>query len=30
MGVSSGVVGFPLTGYLEDPRTYGITLAYKF
>lgn len=28
--VSSSVVGFPLNGYLEDPRTYGVTLGYKF
>ncbi|KRB82383.1 TonB-dependent receptor [Sphingomonas sp. Root710] len=28
--VSSSVVGFPLNGYLEDPRTYGLTLGYKF
>jgi iron complex outermembrane recepter protein len=27
---SSAVVGFPLNGYLEDPRTYGLTLGYKF
>nr|WP_087574655.1 TonB-dependent receptor [Sphingomonas sp. CDS-1] len=28
--VSSSVVGFPLNGFLEDPRTYGLTLGYKF
>jgi iron complex outermembrane recepter protein len=28
--VSSSVVGFPLNGFLEDPRTYGVTLGYKF
>jgi len=30
LNVSSGVVGFPLTGYLEDPRQYGVRLGYKF
>ncbi|WP_235538656.1 TonB-dependent receptor [Sphingomonas sp. Root710] len=30
LNVSSSVVGFPLTGYLEDPRTYGLTIGYKF
>jgi iron complex outermembrane recepter protein len=29
-GVSTGIIGFPLNGYLEDPRTYGVTLGYKF
>lgn len=28
--VSSSVVGYPLNGFLEDPRTYGVTLGYKF
>lgn len=28
--VSSAIVGFPINGYLEEPRTYGITLGYKF
>jgi iron complex outermembrane recepter protein len=28
--VSSGIVGFPINGYLEEPRTYGVTLGYKF
>jgi len=23
-------VGFPINGYLEDPRTYGLRLGYKF
>ncbi|QDC37780.1 TonB-dependent receptor [Sphingobium fuliginis] len=30
LNVSSSVVGFPLTGYLEEPRTYGLTVGYKF
>ncbi|MDX3910592.1 MAG: TonB-dependent receptor [Sphingobium sp.] len=30
LNVSSGVVGFPLTGFLEDPRTYGATFGFKF
>ena len=28
--VSSSIVGFPINGYLEEPRTYGLTLGYKF
>lgn len=30
MNVSDGVVGFPFTGFLEDPRTYGLRIGYKF
>jgi iron complex outermembrane receptor protein len=28
--VSSGLVGFPINGYLEEPRTYGAKLGFKF
>lgn len=28
--ISSGLVGFPINGYLEDPRTFGLTVGYKF
>lgn len=28
--VSWSGVGFPINGYLEDPRTYGVTVGYKF
>ena len=30
MKPGSTVVGSPLNGYLEDPRTYGVTVGYKF
>ena len=28
--ISTGLVGFPINGYLEDPRTYGLRVGYKF
>jgi iron complex outermembrane receptor protein len=28
--VSSSLVGFPVNGYLEDPRTYGLRVKYSF
>ena len=28
--ISTGLVGFPINGYLEDPRTYGLRIGYKF
>jgi len=28
--VSSVLVGFPVAGYLEEPRTYGVRLGYNF
>lgn len=28
--VSSGLVGFPINGYYEDPRTYGVSLSYAW
>ena len=28
--VGSALVGFPVNGYLDDPRTYGVTVGYKF
>ncbi|KKC24172.1 TonB-dependent receptor [Sphingomonas sp. SRS2] len=28
--VSSGLFGFPINGYLEEPRTYGATIRYAF
>jgi iron complex outermembrane receptor protein len=30
MKPGSTVVGSPLNGYLEEPRTYGVTVGYKF
>jgi len=28
--VSSSVVGFPINGFLEDPRTFGVTFGFKY
>lgn len=28
--VSSGLVGFPINGFLEAPRTYGVSLRYSY
>ena len=28
--VSSSIVGFGVNGFLEEPRTYGVTIGYKF
>lgn len=28
--VSTGLAGFPVNGYLEEPRTWGATVGYKF